>query len=94
MATKNSHADSLFAIAISAARNAFSAWDTVPFARRKAILAISSVLCGMATSLGQLILFRVMQGLAGGGLQPSRQTVVGALLGRGIDARWLIAPAY
>jgi len=29
----------LFAIAISAARNAFSAWDAVPFARRKAILA-------------------------------------------------------
>jgi acyl-CoA reductase-like NAD-dependent aldehyde dehydrogenase len=29
----------MFAIAISAARNAFSAWDTVPFVRRKAILA-------------------------------------------------------
>src|ERR1700747_771155 len=37
-----------------------------------AIFTLSSFLCGMATSLGQLILFRVMQGLAGGGLQPSR----------------------
>jgi MFS transporter, DHA2 family, multidrug resistance protein len=30
----------------------------------------------MATSLGQLILFRVVQGLAGGGLQPSSQGVL------------------
>src|SRR5262245_63302390 len=30
----------------------------------------------MATSLGQLIVFRVLQGLAGGGLQPSSQAVL------------------
>ena len=30
----------------------------------------------MATSLGQLIFFRVMQGLAGGGLQPRSQGVL------------------
>src|SRR5579863_4966500 len=30
----------------------------------------------MATGLGQLILFRVIQGLAGGGLQPSSQGVL------------------
>ena len=30
----------------------------------------------MATSLGQLILFRVIQGLAGGGLQPTSQAVL------------------
>ena len=30
----------------------------------------------MATSLGQLIVFRVVQGLAGGGLQPSSQGVL------------------
>jgi DHA2 family multidrug resistance protein len=30
----------------------------------------------MATSLGQLILFRVLQGLAGGGLQPCSQGVL------------------
>ena len=41
-----------------------------------AIFTLSSLLCGMASSLGQLILFRVMQGLAGGGLQPSSQGVL------------------
>src|SRR5580704_17339421 len=41
-----------------------------------AIFTISSGLCGMAGSLGQLILFRVIQGLAGGGLQPSSQGVL------------------
>ena len=38
-----------------------------------AVFTIASGLCGMATSLEQLILFRVIQGLAGGGLQPSSQ---------------------
>jgi len=33
-------------------------------------------LCGVAMSLGQLIFFRVMQGLAGGGLQPSSQAIL------------------
>src|SRR6516225_9144295 len=41
-----------------------------------AIFTLSSLLCGMAGSLGQLILFRVIQGLAGGGLQPSSQGVL------------------
>jgi MFS transporter, DHA2 family, multidrug resistance protein len=41
-----------------------------------AIFTLSSGLCGMATSLGQLILFRVIQGAAGGGLQPSSQAVL------------------
>jgi len=41
-----------------------------------AIFTLSSALCGMAGSLGQLILFRVIQGLAGGGLQPSTQGVL------------------
>ena len=41
-----------------------------------AIFTLSSVLCGLAGSLGQLILFRVIQGLAGGGLQPSSQGVL------------------
>ena len=39
---------------------------------------------GMATSLGQIILFRVLQGLAGGGLQPSSQGVAAR---RSSDAR-------
>jgi hypothetical protein len=40
------------------------------------VFTLASGLCGMATSLGQLILFRVVQGLAGGGLQPSSQGVL------------------
>src|SRR5262249_24366924 len=32
--------------------------------------------CGMATSLAALILFRILQGLAGGGLQPSSQGIL------------------
>ena len=41
-----------------------------------AIFTLSSALCGMAGSLSQLILFRVIQGLAGGGLQPCSQGVL------------------
>ncbi len=41
-----------------------------------AIFTLSSLLSGLAGSLGQLILFRVIQGLAGGGLQPSSQAVL------------------
>jgi len=59
-----------------------SGWISAHLGRRNyfllsiAIFTISSMLCGMATSLNQLILFRVMQGLAGGGLQPSSQGVL------------------
>jgi MFS transporter, DHA2 family, multidrug resistance protein len=41
-----------------------------------AIFTVASALCGMSTSLTQLIVFRVVQGLAGGGLQPSSQGVL------------------
>jgi hypothetical protein len=41
-----------------------------------AVFTLASAACGMATSLGQLIVFRVVQGLAGGGLQPSSQGVL------------------
>ena len=41
-----------------------------------AIFTLSSLLSGLAGSLGQLILFRVIQGLAGGGLQPGSQGVL------------------
>jgi DHA2 family multidrug resistance protein len=37
---------------------------------------VFSAFCGLAPSLGMLILFRVMQGLAGGGLQPSVQAIL------------------
>ena len=41
-----------------------------------ALFTFASVMCGMATSLNMLIAFRVVQGLAGGGLQPSSQGVL------------------
>jgi len=40
------------------------------------IFTIASVLCGMASSLNALIAFRVLQGLAGGGLQPCSQGIL------------------
>src|SRR6204780_3410009 len=42
-----------------------------------AVFTLASAACGMASSLEQMILFRVLQGLAGGGLQPCSQ---GALM--------------
>src|SRR5246500_1709500 len=59
-----------------------SGWLAARLGRRNyflisiAVFTVSSALCGLATSLGQLILFRVIQGLAGGGLQPSSQSVL------------------
>src|SRR3954471_18222924 len=59
-----------------------SGWLSAHLGRRNyfllsiALFTISSGLCGMATSLNQLILFRVLQGLAGGGLQPSSQSIL------------------
>ena len=41
-----------------------------------ALFTLASTMCGLATSLGQMILFRVIQGLAGGGLQPCSQGVL------------------
>jgi DHA2 family multidrug resistance protein len=40
------------------------------------LFTLSSMLCGMATSLPMLILFRVMQGSGGGGLGPSEQAIL------------------
>ena len=36
----------------------------------------ASFACGAATSLGMLIFFRLIQGLAGGGLQPTQQAII------------------
>jgi DHA2 family multidrug resistance protein len=41
-----------------------------------AVFTIASALCGAAPTLGALIAFRVLQGLAGGGLQPSSQAIL------------------
>src|SRR5580704_15875229 len=59
-----------------------SGWLTGILGRKRfnmtcvAIFTISSVLCGMATSLPMLIFFRVLQGAGGGGLQPSVQAIL------------------
>src|SRR5215468_7816644 len=41
-----------------------------------ALFTVSSFLCGLAPSLGVLVLFRVLQGAGGGGLQPSEQAIL------------------
>jgi DHA2 family multidrug resistance protein len=41
-----------------------------------AIFTVSSLLCGVAPSLGSIILFRVLQGAGGGGLQPMAQAIL------------------
>src|SRR5215475_5128736 len=59
-----------------------SGWLATRLGRRNyflmsiATFTVASALCGMATSLGMLIGSRVLQGLAGGGLQPSSQGVL------------------
>jgi DHA2 family multidrug resistance protein len=40
------------------------------------LFTTSSLLCGLAPSLGWLIVFRVLQGLGGGGLAPSEQSIL------------------
>src|SRR6202163_4154651 len=40
-----------------------------------ALFTVSSFLCGLAPSLGVLVLFRILQGAGGGGLQPSEQAI-------------------
>lgn len=41
-----------------------------------AMFTVSSFLCGLSTSLPMLIIFRLMQGLFGGGLQPNQQSII------------------
>src|SRR5260370_26568951 len=40
------------------------------------IFTVSSLLCGLAPSLGLLLFFRVLQGAGGGGLQPMAQAIL------------------
>jgi MFS transporter, DHA2 family, multidrug resistance protein len=59
-----------------------SGWLSTRFGRKRFYMAcvvlftLSSMLCGLATSLPMLIAFRVMQGLGGGGLGPSEQAIL------------------
>src|ERR1039457_4102963 len=56
-----------------------SGWFSSLFGRKRfymtcvLLFTISSAMCGLAPSLGMLILFRVLQGLGGGALQPVSQ---------------------
>jgi DHA2 family multidrug resistance protein len=69
-------------LAANAAILPITGWLSAHLGRRRyfllsiAVFTIASGLCGMATSLGQLILFRVIQGIGGGGLQPSSQAIL------------------
>lgn len=57
-------------------------WFQARFGRRRyfvvsiVLFTFASLLCGLATSLGQLVLFRLFQGLAGGGLIATAQTIL------------------
>ena len=59
-----------------------SGWLANRFGRRRVLMTcvtgftLTSLLCGLATSLDWLIFFRVLQGLTGGGLQPLSQAVL------------------
>ena len=41
-----------------------------------ALFTISSFMCGISTSLPELIFFRILQGIGGGGLAPSEQAIL------------------
>ena len=59
-----------------------SSWLSTALGRKRyymgcvALFTLTSALCGMATSLPMLILWRVVQGVAGGGLQPVSQAIL------------------
>src|SRR5262249_48182821 len=41
-----------------------------------AVFTFASLLCGLATNLPMLIVFRILQGLGGGGMAPSEQSIL------------------
>jgi MFS transporter, DHA2 family, multidrug resistance protein len=57
-------------------------WFSMLFGRKRfymicvALFTVSSALCGLAPSLGTLVIFRVLQGLGGGALQPTSQAIL------------------
>ncbi len=59
-----------------------SGWFSTLFGRKRfymtcvLLFTISSAMCGLAPNLGTLILFRILQGLGGGALQPVSQAIL------------------
>jgi MFS transporter, DHA2 family, multidrug resistance protein len=59
-----------------------SGWLATYFGRKNYYMAsvvvftVSSVLCGLSWNLESLIFFRIIQGLSGGGLAPSEQSII------------------
>lgn len=59
-----------------------SGWLSRLFGRKRYFLicivmfTVSSVLCGMSSSLPMLVIFRLLQGFFGGGLQPCQQSII------------------
>ena len=57
-------------------------WFSMLFGRKRfymicvALFTVSSFLCGLAPSLGMLILFRILQGVGGGAMQPLAQAIL------------------
>ncbi len=59
-----------------------SGWLATYFGRKRYYLAsvagftVASVLCGLATNLETLIIFRILQGISAGGIAPSEQAII------------------
>ncbi len=59
-----------------------SGWFSLLLGRKRfymvcvALFTLSSFMCGIAPSLSLLVFFRVLQGIGGGGLQPSEQAIL------------------
>jgi MFS transporter, DHA2 family, multidrug resistance protein len=59
----------------------FSGWIANRIGRKRfystcvALITVTSLLCGLAPTLGVLVLCRLLHGTADGGLQPSEQSV-------------------
>src|SRR6516162_8286729 len=59
-----------------------SAWLSRVFGRKNyymacvALFSVSSLMCGLAPSLGSLIFFRILQGVGGGGIAPVEQAIL------------------
>jgi DHA2 family multidrug resistance protein len=69
-------------IVAAAIMTPLSGWLAGRFGRKRVLVAsvvgftVSSMLCGMAQSIDQIVFFRVLQGLAGAGLVPLSQAVL------------------